>query len=1179
MYLNGHSYYSYKYGVLSIEELLDLAVEQGYHQLALSDVNSSSGWVDFVRQADKRGIHPALGIDFRNGAQQLYVGIALNEEGRHELNHFLSQHLCSKTELPVQAPDFKHALIIYPFTQRRYAQLERENCYLGVSPYELNHFRLSPLVKVMDKVLMLHSASFRHKRDFNTHRLLRAMDNNMLLSMLPKKEEGQESDQMLSSEHLKQRFVDFPHILENTQAVLERCCQPAVTSFAQLNRGTHLNLQCYSGSKEEDERLIRALCEAGLPYRYPMANAEVHARVEKELSVIIQQGFVSYFLINWDIVNYARKKGYFYVGRGSGANSVVAYLLRITDVDPIELDLYFERFINLFRSSPPDFDMDFSWADREDITRYIFERFPTACLLGAYSTFQFRAARRELGKVFGLPAEEIEEIGEPSRYRHFQPRWEKEQSTSGAAGNSDHLKQLVLRYASYLMDKPSHLSIHACGILIPEKPISYYTATFMPPKGFPTAQISMLEAEDIGINKFDILSQRGLGKIKDSLELIKQNHPKDAPIDIHDIRRFKQDEKVKHLLRTGQAIGCFYVESPAMRMLMRKLEVDDYLGLVAASSVIRPGVAQSGMMQTYIQRKREPERRKDAHPVMLEIMPETFGVMVYQEDVIKVAHYFAGLSLAEADVLRRGMSGKYRSREEFLSVKEKFFSNCINEKGYSEELTTEIWRQTESFAGYAFAKGHSASYAVESYQSLFLKAYYPLEYMVATINNGGGFYTREHYIHEARMCGAIIEAPCIQESSVLTRIEGKVIYLGLHLIKGLDHDLAEALVDESSEGEYKDLNDLLDRVSMGMEQLSILIHVGALRRIQNSKFQVPDSAEKHPEHSGSLRLHSGQVAQGRPEILNTESSCASKKELLWQAYAIMEKHSKPRTEQTRLFQPPAKSYALPKLDHQKVEDAFDEMEYLGFPLCHPFDLLREEVQDDIRLCHLHAHVGERVTVYGYLVTAKNTKTVKGDRMSFGNFVDRDGAFLDTVHFPDVAARYPFRGKGVYAVTGKVTEEFNFQIIEVERMERLPYVDDIRYAEGQFKAPNSEFKVGEGPAIGDKESNRIRTENRKRNQKKDTALNPLSRGEMSLPILSKGLVHSSKGAEAIPLFRGGAEEKAQAGVCDNTNSDLSISSPSFHHSNTPLNPLSRGETPLPIVSDALVHNTKGYVVKD
>ncbi|NNK80376.1 MAG: DNA polymerase III subunit alpha, partial [Flavobacteriales bacterium] len=661
-----------------------------------------------------------------------------------------------------------------------------------------------------------------------------------------------------------------------------------------------------------------------------------------------------------------------------------------------------------------------------------------------------RAARRELGKVFGLPAEEIEQIGGQIRTPHFQPKWENRnyndpnlsldhkgrlhQDIPDPRLSTDHLKRLVLKYASYIQGMPSHLSIHACGILIPDKPISYYTSTFMPPKGFPTTQFSMLEAEDIGINKFDILSQRGLGKIKDALTLIEENHPDEPSIDIHDIRRFKQDAEVKKLLRNGDAIGCFYVESPAMRMLMRKLEVDDYLGLVAASSVIRPGVAQSGMMQQYILRKRNPERRKDAHPVMLDLMPETYGVMVYQEDVIKVAHYFAGLSLGEADVLRRGMSGKYRSREEFQRVKEKFFSNCIEQKGYTMELTAEIWRQTESFAGYAFAKGHSASYAVESYQSLFLKAYYPLEYMVATVNNGGGFYTREHYIHEARMHGGIIEAPCVQESLHLTRIRAKMIYLGFHLVKGLDTEVAQRIVSEREMGPYENLADLLDRVPMGMEQLSILIHVGALRNLTSN---------------GKER---------------------GKKELLWEAYGILEKKQKRHDEQMRMFRPPTKEYALPYLDHQAVEDAFDEMEYLGFPLCHPFDLLREPVDDHIRLHNLHEYVGQTVTVYGYLVTAKNTKTKLGDRMNFGNFVDRDGTFLDTVHFPEVAARYPFRGKGVYAVRGKVVEEWDFQTIEVESMLRLPYVDDPRYVEAEREE-------------GDKESNRIISEQRKRGREK------------------------------------------------------------------------------------------------
>jgi DNA polymerase III alpha subunit len=211
-------------------------------------------------------------------------------------------------------------------------------------------------------------------------------------------------------------------------------------------------------------------------------------------------------------------------------------------------------------------------------------------------------------------------------------------------------------------------------------------------------------------------------------------------VDIHAIERFKHDPKINALLRTGDTIGCFYVESPAMRMLLKKLGVQDYPTLVAASSIIRPGVSQSGMMREYILRHRDPERRKQAHPAMYKIMPDTYGVMVYQEDVIKVAHLYAGLTLAEADILRRGMSGKYRSREEFQRVKERFFDNC--KKGYPAAESAEIWRQIESFAGYSFAKGHSASYAVESYQSLYLKAYSP-----AGVHGGRGEQLRRLLPH------------------------------------------------------------------------------------------------------------------------------------------------------------------------------------------------------------------------------------------------------------------------------------------------------------------------------------------------------------------------------------------------------------------------------------------------
>ena len=275
--------------------------------------------------------------------------------------------------------------------------------------------------------------------------------------------------------------------------------------------------------------------------------------------------------------------------------------------------------------------------------------------------------------------------------------------------------KLVYLYGEYLKDFPSHLSIHAGGVVIAQKPIYSYTATFRPPKGFPTAQFSMIEAEEIGLYKFDILSQRGLGHIREAVDIVKQNRGDD--IDIYDIATFKADPCIAEQLERGHTMGCFYVKSPVMRMLLCKLKANDYLGLVAASSIIRPGVAQSGMMRQYILLHRDPSRRKMMHPMMMNIMHETYGVMVYQEDVIKVAHLFAGLDLGEADVLRRGMSRKYRSREEFDRTKDKFFNNC-NRKGYSPALSAEIWRQVESFAGYSFAKGHSASFAVESYQSL-----------------------------------------------------------------------------------------------------------------------------------------------------------------------------------------------------------------------------------------------------------------------------------------------------------------------------------------------------------------------------------------------------------------------------------------------------------------------------
>jgi len=983
MYLNCHTYYSLRYGTIAPKQLLAIASTNGVGTMALTDINNTSACLDFVRLSQNFKIKPILGVDFRNGTQQQFILIAKNNAGFLNINTYLSGFLHNQ-DLPIpERPEqpIANCFVVYPYQNGKDYDL-KPNEFLGIKPKDLNALKFSRWNKLQHKLVILKTVSFQNKKGFNTHRLLRAIDNNTLLSKLSKSEEGDPNDCMMPYQDLCDTYQEFPKLIANTKNLMDDCSIDF--DFTQQRPN---NQKSFTKNEDSDYELLENLAYEGIAYRYQEINDTIRNRIEKELSIIKQKGFVSYFLINWSILKYARSKDYFYVGRGSGANSIVAYLLRITDVDPVELDLYFERFINVFRQNPPDFDLDFSWRDRDDITNFIFKTFRNTALITVYNTFKFKASIRELGKVFGLPKSETDML---TRGKYQIPQLDK-------------LSQLVLKYSTYIQGFPNYLGIHAGGILISEKPIHYYGATFMPPKGYATTQFDMVVAEDIGLYKFDILSQRGLGKIKEAVEIVAYNHPNEPPIDIHDIKRFKKDERIKDLLRNAKAIGCFYVESPAMRMLLKKLQVDNYLGLVAASSVIRPGVAKSGMMREYILRYRNPERQKDAHPVLLKIMPETFGVMVYQEDVIKVAHYFAGLDLGEADMLRRGMSGKFRSREEFNKVKQKFFDNC-EKAGKPYELVAEVWRQTESFAGYAFAKGHSASYAVESYQSLFLKAYFPLEYMVATLNNFGGFYSTELYVHEARMHGGIIESPCINHSFTQAVIHEKTIYLGFMFLQSFESKLMKQIVAERhTNGMFESLDDFMERIPISIEQLSILIKINAFRFTK-----------------------------------------INKRELLWEAHLKISK-SVVEDHIMTLFKTEKISYKTPNLSSTDLENAFDEMELLGFPLCNPFDVLETEFTNERRAQELLQLEHQTVTIEGYLVATKHTKTSKGQVMHFGTFLDYDGDFIDTVHFPPVAAQYPFRGKGIYSITGKVMIEFDCVNIEVQTMTRAAIIEDPRYS--------------------------------------------------------------------------------------------------------------------------------------
>lgn len=1020
MFLNCHSWFSFKYGVMKPEVLLEEAAKAGVRTLALTDIHCTAGIPDLIRDAEKRfGIRPVAGIEFRQGPRLLYIGLAKNNDGFQQLNELLSPHLLDDEAIAERAPELPDVFFIYPFTSAP-RQL-RTNERVGIKPSDLTRLPFSPWARRPKDLVALLPVSFRHKRDFNVHRLLRTVAKNTVVSMLPPEELASPDECFRSEEEVRRIYRDFPLLVDNAVHLLDQCG----IAFDNSDK----TRRAFSADEAEDREALHRDTLEGLRYRYPNARPAVMDRMRYELKVIEEMGFISYFRINQDIVNYARSRGFFHVGRGSGANSLVAYCLRITDVDPMELDLYFERFINPARKKPPDFDIDFSWKDRDEIFKYAFGKYNGAGIgnihaaqIATYTTFQWRGAIRELGKAVGLPPGEIDALsdGDSNYYR------DQRRVPDGAKGELDKVARAVINYGKHLIGMPHHLGIHAGGIVITEKPVTHFTTLHRPPKGFPVTQFSMLEAEDLGLHKFDLLSQRGLGHIREAVEILEN---KGEHVDIHDIQRFKQDPAIKELIQVGNTIGCFYVESPAMRMLLKKLKVDDYLGLVAASSIIRPGVAESGMMREYLLRHHDVERRKQAPERLLEIMPETYGVMVYQEDVIKVVVQYGGLDLTEADQVRRGMNIRYRDRPEFKVVEQKFFDNC-KARGYPPGEPEEIWRQIQSFASFSFAKGHSASYAVESYQSLYLKAHHPLEFLVGVANNFGGFYHTEFYLHEAKRAGATIEAPCVNTSEELCSLHGKRIFLGLGNVKSLESGTVQLILyDRRQRGPFIDLQDLLKRVPLHMEQARILARVGAFRFTGRSKPQLLwDLALIH-----------------RPATVSSNGDL------------FMTKVEKPK---------------LPDLQHYPLADAYDELDLLGFPLCNPFALVeggewssvngewKESARPPVTRDHspvtssppfilkreMHRHVGKRVSMLGYLIHVKSTDTRHGQRMTFGSFIDTAGDFWDSSQFPDVAARYPFRGRGVYRFTGVVEEEFGHVALRTQRFEKLPWKADPRYGE-------------------------------------------------------------------------------------------------------------------------------------
>lgn len=981
MYINCHTYYSLNYGLASPEQLVDTAKTYGIKTLALTDINNVSAVFPFVRACKKQGIRPIVGIEFRDKDQRLcYIGLARNLKGFAALN----KHLSDSYEKGIQAtaPPLEQVIIIYPGLVKPLEHFRKYE-FVGIRPQDINRLFRSPLKQRQDRLVAWCPLTFLDEADHDLHRVLRAIGKNELISRLTTEDCASPTERFFPIKQLLPLYRLYPQIIRNTANIVRACS-------IELEPQPTYNLQTFTSSAEEDRELLRKLALEGCERRYGVRDITARKRVEKELQAIDKLKFVAYFLIIWDLIQYARHSDIVHVGRGSGANSIVAYCIGITDVDPLELNLYFERFINEERSSMPDFDVDFPSDQRHRILDYVFKRYGRrhTAFVCTYNTFQYRSIMREVGKVYGLPKAEIDRIV-------VSPQ---------DTGEHHEMAKKIWEYAGRLADMPNELSVHASGIIISERPLFEFSALRPMPFGFPIVHFDMYTAEDWGFNKYDILGQCGLSHIRDCVRYIRENRGKAVDIDP---KKVFLDPKAKALLRSGDTVGVFYAESPNMRELLPKLQCDNYPDLVVASSIIRPGVASSGMMREYIRRHHEPYAIAYLHESFAEHLSETYGVMVFQEDVMKICHAYAGLSLAESDVLRKIMSGKNRHSETFRMLHHKFFTYS-KKRGHPEATTREVWRQISSFAGYSFCKAHSAAFAVLSFQDLYLKAHYPLEFLLAVINNFGGFYRTEVYVHEARRLGATIHAPCVNHSNYLSRLNGNELYLGLGLILGLEKSVGEEIVyNREMFGPYRSLADFNSRIACAPTQLELLIKINAFRFTGYNKYQ-----------------------------------------LMWEKY----RGSSPvpnQPEALPLFVTTDEKTELPELTEGVFDQAFDEIELLKFPLCSPFLLLDRSIQPG-KLKHtipardLGQYVDRSVRILGYFVCRKTTSTKQHELMAFDAWYDEAGDYFNTVIFPQEMRAWPIKGIGIYLLEGCVQAEFGVYSITLSSLEKLPYIGDERF---------------------------------------------------------------------------------------------------------------------------------------
>jgi error-prone DNA polymerase len=990
VHLHVHSNYSFCRGAATVENLVDAAVARGMPAMAQTDINGVYGLVWFLQYAQDRGLRPIVGSELRTETERAVL-LARNRQGYETLCRIISRRMSEAGFCLSDAlmENREHLVVMsdrVPLLRALGRQNGTSRMYVELNDPETE----APLMDFSRRSgippVATNDVYFVDPSDFALHRLLRAIDLNTSLSRIPPEEVAGEDRWLKPEGEMARRYPHIHRALENTERIAAECS-------GDINVGS-LVFPSYEPPGGADAfEYLREECYRGAERRYGELSDSVLKRLRHELAIIKDKGFATYFLVVRDIVLQSNRT----CGRGSAAASLVAYCLGITHVEPVTHNLFFERFLNEGRTDPPDIDVDFPWDERDRVFDYVFRKYGTsrAAMISNHVGFGARAAVREVAKVYGLPEQEIKAV--TGRMGYFWRVSELEDSIKNHPVYKDmNLRPPwpeIVRLAMKLEGYPRHVSVHCGGIVVVPDRIDRYVPVEPAPKGVPIVQWEKDQAEDAGLIKIDLLGNRSLAVIRDALAAIKENYGREIDYERWDPTG---DSRTRDFMRRGDTMGVFYVESPSMRQLQKKCGVGDFDHLVIHSSIIRP--AANNYIREYVRRLRGGAYNP-LHPILDEVLQETYGIMVYQEDVSKIAMAMAGFSAADADLLRKIISKKRVARK-LEDYRERFHAGAVA-RGVPHAVAEKVWDMIMSFSGYSFCKPHSASYALVSYKSCWLRAHYPAEFMAAVLTNRGGYYSTFAYISEARRMGLRILMPDVNTSRREYRGRDEKIRVGLMQLKGLREKALQAILEERQNGPYASFEDFLRRVPLDPADTKILVKAGACDQI------------------------SGGVT--RPEMI-------------WTALALHEKRASRHPAVRTLFQDmdPVSPPRVPRYGARTILE--HEIGTLDFLISrHPLSLYAAQLSKlkYVRGADLHKYVGRRVTTVGWWVTGKVVTTREKEPMEFISFEDTT-ALYETTFFPQAYARFCHimcRSRP-YVLAGLVEEDFGAVSLTVDSIRFL-----------------------------------------------------------------------------------------------------------------------------------------------